>query len=160
MPTTNTQAVQTLDELDFERGLWTAAMNGNLSKCKKLLEKGTNPNIRDDSGYTALHYAARSGKLDICRLLVEDYHADVNVKTREGLATPLHRAAFMGRNEVCKFLIQQGARVNEQDADGMTPLHKAVQQGKEETVQLLMSCNADVGVRDKKGRTPDLAVGK
>jgi len=107
----NPPAVQTLDEMEWERGLWGAAMNGNLTKCRALLSKGSAlPNDRDSAGYTALHYAARGGKLDVCQLLVK-HGADVNAKTCQGLATPLHRAAYMGHDAVCAFLLEHGAGV-------------------------------------------------
>ena len=45
---------QTLDEMDFERGVWSAALNGELDKVCKYLNTGGDPNARDSSGYTAL----------------------------------------------------------------------------------------------------------
>ena len=47
---------QTLDELEFERGLWTAVLDNNLEKCQELLKKGQNPSKPDSSGFTPLHY--------------------------------------------------------------------------------------------------------
>ena len=32
---------QTLDELDFERGLWSAANDNDLKRCRELIQKGT-----------------------------------------------------------------------------------------------------------------------
>lgn len=88
---------QTLDELDFERGLWFAAQYGDLDRALHLLKKGTYVDQRDSSGYTPLHYAARNGHLDLCRLLVEK-GACVNAITNQGQATALHRAATAGEN--------------------------------------------------------------
>ena len=42
--------VQSLDELEFERGLWSAACENDLKKCKELLGKGHNPSKADKSG--------------------------------------------------------------------------------------------------------------
>jgi len=50
---------------------------------------------RDDCDYTALHYAARNGNEQICKLLLEEGKVDVNAVTKAG-ATALHRAAMMG----------------------------------------------------------------
>ncbi len=55
---TNT-ATQKLEEVDFERGLWSAAINGDVARTGELLRKGIDPNILDASGYTPLHYASR-----------------------------------------------------------------------------------------------------
>lgn len=50
---------------------------------------------RDDFDYTALHYAARNGNVEICKMLIEDGKADVDAITKSG-ATALHRASMMG----------------------------------------------------------------
>lgn len=57
--------------------------------------KKNKSNDCDNSGYTALHYAARSGHFEACHLLIRA-GANVNAKTNGG-ATPLHRAAMMGK---------------------------------------------------------------
>lgn len=87
----HTGATQTLDELDFERGIWYAAQHGDLARVKKLADDFDK---RDNAGYTALHYAARNGKLEVCQFLVQQ-GADVNATTRGG-ATALSRAALTG----------------------------------------------------------------
>lgn len=53
-------------------------------------------NICDSAGYTALHYAAMKGHIDICELLL-NCGADVNAQTRAGQATALHRACTVGK---------------------------------------------------------------
>ena len=46
---------QTLDELEFSRGLWTSALDGSYEEVETFLErKGVHPNAVDSSGYTAL----------------------------------------------------------------------------------------------------------
>ena len=45
---------QTLDELDFERGIWSAALTGDEDKIKQHLKKRTDPDVTDSAGYTAL----------------------------------------------------------------------------------------------------------
>jgi ankyrin repeat protein len=57
-------------------GLWSAALSGDVTRATSLLQS-TNANIRDESGFTPLHYACRAGKLEICKLLVSK-GADVN----------------------------------------------------------------------------------
>ena len=53
-----------------------------------------------------------------------DFSADVNARTRSGLATPLHRAAFTNRAAVVEFLLLHNANPSLQDDDGKTALHK------------------------------------
>ena len=51
---TSSTYAQSLSEMDFERGIWQAALDGDVNRVRKLLDKGTDPNSRDGSGYTAL----------------------------------------------------------------------------------------------------------
>ena len=41
-------------EMDFERGIWHAALHGNVEKLENHLKNGTHPGVKDSSGYTAL----------------------------------------------------------------------------------------------------------
>ena len=45
---------QTIKEMDFERGPWTAAADGDYTTIKNYLAKGGEPNLRDSAGYTPL----------------------------------------------------------------------------------------------------------
>ena len=97
---------QTLDELDFERGLWSAACDGDLLRCKELLQKGHNPSAPDKSGFTPLHYAVRSASKELVECLLKA-GADVNAQTKAGKATALHRACNRGRPEIVELLISK-----------------------------------------------------
>ena len=55
-------------ELDFERGIWAAARDGEEDRVRELLRKGTHPSQKDSSGYTALHYASRAGHMDVVQV--------------------------------------------------------------------------------------------
>lgn len=50
----NSGISQTLQEMEFERGIWSAAMDGDVGRVKKLLGCGTTPSAPDSAGYTAL----------------------------------------------------------------------------------------------------------
>lgn len=45
---------QTMDEMNFERGLWSAALSGEIDELGRRLATGADVNARDKSGYTAL----------------------------------------------------------------------------------------------------------
>jgi len=49
-----TSVCQTLEEIDFERGIWSAAVCGNTERVKKILSGGCDPNAPDSSSFTAL----------------------------------------------------------------------------------------------------------
>ena len=51
------------------------------------------------TGYTALHWAAKHGSMDLVKLLAGNYGVPVNVKSHGGY-TPLHMACQHGHQEV------------------------------------------------------------
>ncbi|KAI0230268.1 hypothetical protein LSAT2_019349 [Lamellibrachia satsuma] len=140
---------QTLDELDFDRGIWSAALNGDEKKVSEQLDKRVNPDVRDSAGYTALHYAARNGHCGVCRLLLEA-GASVDAQTRSGEVTPLHRASYSGHINIVSLLIQHGASVCHSDTDGKTPLHKACEQGHGKVAAILLTRDANVKLMTDK----------
>uniref|UniRef100_A0A1A8KMP6 Ankyrin repeat domain 39 n=1 Tax=Nothobranchius kuhntae TaxID=321403 RepID=A0A1A8KMP6_NOTKU len=129
-------AHQTLEEMDFERGIWSAAMDGDLDRLRSLVQKGTDPNLRDSAGYTALHYGSRSGHLAVCAFLLES-GACASPQTPGG-ATPLLRAAYCGHLDVVRLLLQHRADPMLSDDDGASPLHKAAERGHKEVCLLLL----------------------
>ncbi|XP_049950545.1 ankyrin repeat domain-containing protein 39-like isoform X1 [Schistocerca serialis cubense] len=143
---------QTLDELDFERGLWSPAQNGDMSRVKNLLERGVPVDSRDSAGYTALHYAARAGHAAICQQLI-GAGALLDTKTRAGGATPLHRAAASGKLHIVQLLLEAGANSAVTDADGRTALHRAAEEGHSDVAELLLKNNTQLNnMKDIKGR--------
>ncbi|XP_070690396.1 ankyrin repeat domain-containing protein 39 [Pempheris klunzingeri] len=127
---------QTLSEMDFERGIWSAAMDGDLQRVQSLVLKGTDPNLRDAAGYAALHYASRSGHLAVCKFLLEN-GACASPQTPGG-ATPLHRSCYCGHLDVVSLLLRHRADPSLCDDDGASPLHKAAERGHEEVCRLLL----------------------
>ena len=61
-----------------------------LATAEALLEAGAGIDVRDNSGRTALHYAAAAGYTDVAKSLVE-HGADVNAKDVDGV-TPVEAA--------------------------------------------------------------------
>lgn len=151
----NESVRQTLSEMDWERGIWNAAFSGDLDRINKLIGKAKNSrdlvNSLDNAGYTALHYAARNGHINICNILLS-YGAYIDSQTRSGKATPLYKAAVAGKEDVVKLLIQHGAKIDLQDADGKTPLHKAAENKKHSIIKILLeACPTLNNIRDNKG---------
>ena len=105
--TASQSTTQTLGELEWERGIWNAALNGETSRVGAMLERDRAlRDARDGSGYTALHYAARAGNAKVVALLLAA-GADPNVVTSSGGASPLHRAAYMGHEECVEMLLRK-----------------------------------------------------
>jgi ankyrin repeat protein len=96
---------QSVEELDFTRGLWQAAIDGDVPRLTKLLSKRS-ANEVDASGLTALHYASRCGHTEIVRSLLH-HGAAVDCVSRGNL-TPLMLAASQGHREVVMVLLEAG----------------------------------------------------
>lgn len=135
-PMPSPSVYQTMSEMDFERGIWSAAMDGDLERVKSLIKKGAHPNMKDGAGYTALHYASRSGHLAVCKFLLAN-GACTSPQTPGG-ATPLHRAAYCGHLDVVRLLLQHKSDPLLCDDDGASALHKAAEKGHVNVCQLLV----------------------
>ncbi|HZY88461.1 MAG TPA: ankyrin repeat domain-containing protein [Gemmataceae bacterium] len=98
---------------------------------KRLLDKGTGPDIRG---------RGQSTELD-----------DDSAGNGE---TALRQAAFWGRPEIAEMLIKRGANVNAKDSRGVTPLHDAACVGHVELARLLLKHGADVNAKNGEGETP------
>lgn len=143
---------QTLDELDFYKGLLGAAADGDYKKTESLLRKGNDPNQQDSYGYTPLHYCCRQGQARVVELLLR-HGARPDLQTKGG-ATPLHRASHQGHLECVKLLLHKGADCTIVDSDGKTALHKSAENGHEEVCRALVEKSPSLlTVQDAHGRT-------
>ena len=148
---------QTLSELEFERGLWSAAIENDIEKVNKLLDSGHDPDIKDNSGYTALHYAARAGHTSILKTLLSR-GANPNSQTTSGHTTALHRAAYMGHLETMELLLKYGASAELTDSDGKSALHKCADRGNYACAKLILDNSYEkldklLNMNDKKGNS-------
>ena len=96
-----------------------ASQDLRASAVRMLLEAGANPNLKTDSGWTALHAACRwhiPEAIEIVRLLVR-YSADVNAVSYLGW-TPLGCAASIGKFvELVQILVESGAELESTAGD-------------------------------------------
>ncbi|VDN96129.1 unnamed protein product [Rodentolepis nana] len=148
---------QSLQEMEFERGIWGCAINNQKERLFRLIEQGTDVNAQDKYGFTALHYAARNGNREICVMLLK-FGADISVPTRNGGSTPLHRAAFMGHLDIVKLMCSYAdvEVIGLPDADGQTCLHSAARGKQSSTFQWLLNEYPELlSIRDNYGKTAD-----
>uniref|UniRef100_G3NNS6 Tetratricopeptide repeat, ankyrin repeat and coiled-coil containing 2a n=1 Tax=Gasterosteus aculeatus aculeatus TaxID=481459 RepID=G3NNS6_GASAC len=103
-------------------------------------------------GETALTAAAASGRLAICRLLL-DQGAAVEQCNRRG-AAPLFSAVRRGHLQVVELLLSRGVEVNMADQQGRTALMTAASEGHMNTAQLLLDHGASLEQADREGLTP------
>uniref|UniRef100_A0A6Q2X5A7 Ankyrin repeat and FYVE domain containing 1 n=1 Tax=Esox lucius TaxID=8010 RepID=A0A6Q2X5A7_ESOLU len=155
-----------------ERGhppLWLALENGLEDIASTLVRHGCDATSWSSgpSGcqQTLLHRAVdENNEVTACFLIRSG--CDVNSPRRPGPngegdeeardgQSPLHLAASWGLEEVVQCLLEFGANVNTQDAEGRAPIHVAISNQHNVIIQLLIS-HPDIrlNVRDRQGMTP------
>ncbi len=120
-----------------------AVVYGTAATIERLLQKGADPNARNDAGASALMWAATD--LSKTRVLLS-HRADVNARSND-MHTPLIVAARKpGNVAVVRLLLDNGANPNP-NAHPVTeysPLTEAALSGDPAIVELLLSKGADV----------------
>jgi hypothetical protein len=95
--------------------LMVAARDGDLDRVQQILaaipgHKKPRLDLANKYGWRAIHYAAKSGNVDILNALAAA-GANINIKTLKG-ATPLGVAVFYNKLPILERLIELGADVN------------------------------------------------
>lgn len=113
-------------------------------------------NVKGLDQWTALHFAANEGMVEVVRELVVKHKADIDKEPRSSiLRTPLHLAAIRGHTSIVRLLVQAGCDKNCKDFDENTPLHHASEFGHFECIiYLVKEAEADWGSKNKFGYVP------
>jgi ankyrin repeat protein len=99
-----------------------------------------------------LHSAVVTNDLEVIRQHIKA-GSDLNVLEPSRASTPLITAAFMGNTEAAKILIDAGADLDYQNADGSNALHTAAVFGKTEVAQILIDAGIDLNSQNNQGAT-------
>ncbi len=134
-------------DIKGETPLYKACKFNNKQMIQLFLDKGANPNVANNQGFTVLHAVLvrmkgheENEKLstfhrELVALLLAN-GADCNAKTNAG-RTPLQFSARNGDTQMAKLLLEKGAEINAKDQAGWTALDHAITYGKDETAQWL-----------------------
>jgi ankyrin repeat protein len=136
------------------RDLFEAAKAGNNDELKRLIDLGGDVLWKNanDSGMTALHYAAFGGHLACVEtLLLAKVRLVDNLTPDE--ATALHSAACGGHVNCIEALLRANVRLDATKTDGDTALHRAACLNKPDAVTRLLAAGAGTAIRNKAGRT-------
>jgi ankyrin repeat protein len=106
-----------------------------------LLEHGTNINLRNGQGQTALHKASLLGYPNIIHLII-NHGADVDTQDNDG-STPLHLIISKVSTDseplrkFIKLLLEHGASGHRENNRGETPFQVAAARGLQDIAGLL-----------------------
>lgn len=152
-----------------------AAWNDNVEFMRLAISSGATVDLRDRSGLTALYWAARAGRADAMRVLL-DAGASVDLPfallmasgagSLEGVrmlleagvdptqGRAMHRAAgHASGGEIIELLLEYGADLNRLDIEGRTPLIMAARAGEKSNIAILLEAGADGSIKDNDGYT-------
>ncbi len=139
-----------------DRRLIEVADSGDIERVQILIDVGMNVDFNQTRyKWTALHFAALEGKLEIVKELI-NAGATIDVldeKDNRGGHTPLFYAACQGYLEIVKELIAAGADVNIKHSNGGMALQHAVLNGHLVIVKELINSGVDVNTKDTDSST-------
>jgi ankyrin repeat protein len=139
-------------------GLLTAIDRNDVETVSRLLREGTDPDLVDSDGRTALMYSVTQGRDELVALLLQS-KANPNAQDKNGFSA-LHFAAQDFRALAAKALLNAGAQVDLKDRFGNTALWRAVfhSRGRGEIIEMLLKNGADRFVKNNSDVSPiDLA---
>ena len=151
--------------------LMMAIKQNDSARIKTLFEKSTDINGTDGKGWTALTWAAYTGRADIVKLLldkgVDVYGNDLNIAAQRGdvnivklllakvkfgnesLVTAMRSAAVAGHADAVKLLIDSGADPNIlYRGTSQTALMLAAQNDRADVIQVLLDNGANINAKE------------
>lgn len=147
-------------EVAGDTELMAAVRQNDVATVRGLLDKGSDPNVANAYGSTALLLAASqsgvgpAGKTatQVMQLLLQ-YGAIVNAQAGNGV-TALIIAAGRGSVENVQLLLAAGAKPNVETKQGDSALLEATVHGYLKIVIMLLQAGADTNLKDANGQTP------
>jgi len=158
--------IESISANDAEKGLLSAAQNGDLTTvnllverfCSKETKNGEDDgeglvNCRNRDGWTPLMLASARGHLPVVIKLLE-VGGDPAIKETDLGYTALHLAAWNNRPNVVKHLIEEaGCDVDPEGESLRTPLMLAANWGATAALRVLLDLGANPNHKDTRGKT-------
>ena len=123
-----------------------AAMNGDRTAIKTLLQQKADINATQPDGATALQWAAYKGDLELADILLKS-GANVKLANHDG-STPLSLACERGDAAMIEKLLAAGAEIDEKGPHGETPLMMASRNGNTDAIKVLLDHKANVNAKE------------
>ncbi|GKC74348.1 ankyrin repeat-containing domain-containing LTR copia-type protein [Tanacetum coccineum] len=131
-----------------KKNLHEAAMKGDWSKAKSILEDNKNlvKEVISSDGSTVLHIAVGIGHNDFVKKLFSYINSDKDIlqKRKPDGSTALHIAAIVGNKNAAELLVKKNKSLLQiTDKKGKEPLHKAYENMHLETIGYLLKAIVD-----------------
>ncbi len=136
---------------DARSDFFRAVATDRVQEVRDALMRGTDPNLSDDQGQSALVVALREGSLKVADLLIADTRTKVNTLNAKG-ESALMIAALKGELAQALALIEQ--RDAEVNKPGWAPLHYAASQDNVALIRLMLDHYAFIDATSPNGTTP------
>ncbi|MBM7602812.1 ankyrin repeat protein [Metabacillus crassostreae] len=134
-----------MDNKDKAIKIYDLIKNGDIEQAKELI-------INDQSLLnfvtpfgTWLHVAARAGKMDMIKFLVE-FDIDININEGVPKSAPIAHAASEGELSIVEYLFDNGAILDVSDPN-RNPLFSAIYGGHLDIVKFLVQNGIDITVK-------------
>ncbi len=125
-----------------------AMINGEFGHDHEFRSLQSFVSLRDQDSFTAVHYAAKFGRSEVLRVLLENgAEANPSASLKDRAWTPIHYASKGGYLEIVKILLQHGVSKEVKTSFGLTPLLVASEFGHLELVKFLIAENSDINVK-------------
>ena len=129
-----------------------ATCYGRLDAFSVLIERKSDPTLKNNNGWTLLHYASQGGNDVIIEKLLS-LGLDIDSRSSDG-RTPLMIACCEGRLDAFSVLIERKSDPTLKSNNGWTMLHYAAQGGNDVILEKLLSLGLDIDSRSSDGATP------
>jgi uncharacterized protein len=123
-----------------------AAMRGDRTALRALLQQKADVSAPQLDGATALHWAVYRGDLEMADLLIRA-GASVKAVNREGI-TPLAMASLYGNAPMISRLLKAGAEAAEVGPNGQTALMLAARNGNPDAIRVLLEGGAKINAKE------------
>jgi uncharacterized protein len=135
-----------------QSGLYRAVTGDNISRARRALTRGANPNGDGNPQQIPIIAAAELNYYHMIVLLAEN-NANINIQNHIGF-TPLMEATIQRNNRIMSYLVSRGARLEIKANNGATALMIAVNAANLRGARLLLEAGANPNVFDNSGITP------